>query len=51
MGESQIILRESLSTKDHFSSIFLAEDFDVTFFHNMPNQYKFPEKNTKKIEM
>jgi hypothetical protein len=51
MGESQIILRESLSTKDHFSSNFLAEDFDVTFFHNMPNQYKFPEKNTKKIEM
>jgi hypothetical protein len=51
MGESQIILRESLSTKDHFSSKFLAEYFDVTFFHNMPNQYKFPEKNTKKIEM
>ena len=47
MGESQIIF-ESSTIKDHFSSNFLAEDFDVPFFHNMHNQYKFPEKKTPK---
>ena len=42
---SQIILKVP---KDPLRSNFLAEDFDKIFFHNMPNRYKFAEKNPER---
>jgi hypothetical protein len=44
MGVSQKILKVR-QPKIISTQFFLAEDFDVIFFHNMLNWYKFAEKN------
>ena len=48
MGMSQIILKVCQRL---FQLIFLAENFEVIFFHNMPNRYRFAGKKGTYVEL